>query len=76
MIENNRNKNINVQCVHCKKEYALFLNENDYSEWKEGNGFIQDKLPYLTAGERELLISGTCDSCFDNMFGSIEEDDE
>ena len=33
-----------------------------------GSGFIQDVLWYLTAGERELLISKTCSNCFDKLF--------
>ena len=64
MIENNRNKNINVQCVHCKKEYALFLNENDYSEWKEGNVLIllsPSTVNWLNRVD-EWLSSSTVDS--------------
>ena len=29
---------------------------------------IQDALPYLSASEREMLISGTCDDCWQKMF--------
>lgn len=41
-------------------------------EWQAGGGYIQDLMPTLTAGERELLISGTCDSCWKEMFGEDE----
>jgi len=30
----------------------------------------------LSAAERELLISGTCDNCWKNMFGSDDEEDD
>lgn len=76
MVSSNINMNINVQCVHCGNDYVIGVNKDDYLEWKEGHGFIQDKLSYLTKGERELIISGTCDSCWDNMFGSSDDDDE
>ena len=45
----------------------------DYKNWQEG-ALIQDALPYLTTDQRELLISATCGTCWDDMFG--EEDEE
>ena len=33
-------------------------------------------MPYLNAGEREILISKTCDECFDKMFPYQEENTE
>jgi hypothetical protein len=48
-------------------------NEMDVAHW-EGGALIQDALGYLTADERELLISGTCGACFDNMFPPEPED--
>jgi hypothetical protein len=52
----------------------------DMQKWKDGEGYIQDVLHYLSAGDRELLLSSTCDDCFQKMFGSSEdhedEDDE
>lgn len=29
---------------------------------------IEDAFPHLTASERELLISQTCDDCWNRMF--------
>jgi hypothetical protein len=47
--------------------------------WEDGE-LIQDALPNLTADQRELLISGTCDDCWKTMFGTVDdeelEDDE
>jgi hypothetical protein len=51
------------------------VNEQDFLDWTSGVGYIQEKLSYLSADERELLISGTCGSCWKEMFGS-EEDEE
>ena len=65
-----------VTCRHCGITYQILANRDDIDSWMNGNGYIQDILGYLSAGERELLISGTCDNCWKNMFGSDEEDDE
>ena len=47
------------------------VNLHDMGRWQNGS-LIQDAMPYLSADERELLISGTCGTCFDKMFGSEE----
>ena len=36
--------------------------------------FIQDIFPDLPIGDRELLISGTCNTCWQNMFGNDEDE--
>lgn len=46
----------------------------DFKEWESGQP-IQSVAPYLSEDERELLISGVCGKCFDDMFAG-EDDDE
>jgi hypothetical protein len=46
--------------------------EEGFHNW-QGGELIQNALPELTADERELLISGTCPSCWDRMFGDYDE---
>lgn len=71
------NLTVNVQCVYCSKTYDIDVAEKDYKEWKNGEGYIQDLLPYLTAAQRELLISNTCDECWGGLFGwDDDEEDE
>ena len=60
------------KCRICNKEHFLKVNELDAIRWKTGS-HIQVAMPYLTADERELLISGICGKCFDKMFGGGEE---
>ena len=67
---------LEVQCQHCGIVYTILANREDIVRWQAGQGYIQDVLAYLSAGERELLISGTCDNCWKSMFGSDEEDDD
>lgn len=66
---------VKVQCVICKEEHTLLVNRDDWDMFNSPNRpYIQDIFPYLSSAERELLISGMCDSCFTNLFGG--EDDE
>ena len=54
-------------CNKCDEQFILRVNLDDVERWENGE-LIQDALPYLSADERELLISGTCGECFDQMF--------
>ncbi len=66
-------KELEKECVHCQKEFVIQVNEADYDSWVDGKALIQDAMPYLTPGQRELLISGTCDDCWNSLFGSNDE---
>ena len=70
-----RNYVIKVTCIHCKKEYALRVRFKDYMIYDSPNRpHIQDIFPYLTPAERELLISHTCDECWQKMFDAFVEE--
>ena len=60
-----------VRCRICDQITTLLLDPNDIKEWQEG-AYVQDVFNYLTEGERELLISGICGTCFDNIFKEDE----
>lgn len=60
-------------CKMCKGVGYFKADPKDIYEWKENGMMIQKALPYLNADIRELLISGTCGKCFDDLFGEIEE---
>jgi len=62
---------LQARCRTCGDTHILMVNAQDKKRWMEGE-LIQDAMPYLSADERELLISGTCGTCFDKMFGSEE----
>jgi hypothetical protein len=67
VMSTNRDAVAYARCRSCEKTEALLVNPSDVSDWQQGK-YIQDAMPYLSAAERELLISGTCGDCFDNMF--------
>jgi len=64
---------IPVSCNMCGASKEIGVNKGDYEKWARREGCIQDLLHYLSAGDRELLISATCDDCFKSMFGEPEE---
>lgn len=66
---------INVQCRACGKHYTVTVNEEDHIAWRSKVGpkrFTQTAFPYLSAGDRELLISQICDPCYSDMFKEEE----
>ena len=60
-----------IRCKMCDQLTILLLDPNDIKEWQEG-AHIQDVFNHLSEGERELLISGICGTCFDNIFKEDE----
>lgn len=67
---------IEIQCLSCGSMNEIVCDPQDLQNWRDGKGYIQDLLHYLSDADRELLISGTCDDCFTSMFGSEEEEEE
>lgn len=61
-----------TRCPFCGKAHEVEVNEMDYLDWQDG-ALIQDVMPYLSASERELLISGIDDACWGKMFGGDED---
>lgn len=66
---------ITVRCHRCRKETALPVSEAQITRWHSGE-LIQRVMPELSADDRELLISGICGSCFDQMFEEDDDDDD
>ena len=60
-----------VGCIKCADPQHITVGNADLDSWQNG-ALIQDAMPYLSADEREILISGICGECFDNMFAGEE----
>jgi|TARA_B100001094_G_scaffold260310_1_gene260724 hypothetical protein len=60
----NRTFSMNCECKICGTWQTIILNKKDFEDWDNGDKYIQDALHYLTASERELLISQTCNDCW------------
>lgn len=67
----------NKECLDCKIHHwiELPLNvtearfKNDLQEVNVGGASIQHQLSYLTAEQREMLITGYCDKAWNKIFG-------
>lgn len=47
--------------------FEVPVTQEQLDRWKSGT-LIQNAMPHLSPGQRELFISGLCDSCFDALF--------
>lgn len=55
-------------CRCCGKRQTVKLPFEGYLQWRNGVRYIQDAMPQVPEGIRELLKSGICEECFDYMF--------
>jgi hypothetical protein len=67
---------VDIECVHCRRWFNILVNRHDLGDWLSGSLPIKSALSYLSANERELLSSGTCGECFDEMFTPDLDSDE
>jgi len=58
-------------CTVCHQTSTVSVDALGFKQWQEGK-LIQEALPYLSADQRELLITGTHPECWDMMFGEEE----
>ena len=63
------------RCSICGKMNKVEVYKKDFEAWQNGV-LIQNAMPYLSAEERELLITGTCSECWDKMWGEPDEDED
>lgn len=54
-------------CPLCRKQQSVFVKKEQLEKWENGM-LIQTAFPELSVSQRELLQTGTCDTCWDNMF--------
>jgi len=72
MKTNNHEVTVVTFCPFCGKANEIEVNEMDYLDWQDG-ALVQDAFPYLSAEEREMLISGICPTCWAKTFGEDED---
>ena len=73
MKENLHEVCVVTRCPFCGKGHEIEVNEMDYLDWQDGE-HAQNAFPYLSANEREMLISGICPNCWDKMFEQEEDE--
>ena len=63
---------LTTTCPFCGQTHEVLVYEDDFFAW-QGGKCAQDAFPYLSADDREMLISGICPKCWDSMFDEEEE---
>lgn len=59
---------IEIVCPFCGTHHTVEVNEVDFQSWQSGV-LAQVAFPYLSATEREQLISRICPTCQKDIFG-------
>ena len=54
-------------CRQCGKQFFIAVLREDYDKYEKG-ALVQDAFPYLSADNREMIISQTCPECWVNIF--------
>jgi len=62
---------INITCT-CGEMVTLNVHRTDYDRWTGGEN-IQTVFPLFRPDIREMMISGTCQKCWDKMFSEERE---
>lgn len=58
-----------THCPFCGKDSEIKVEMDDFFAWQDGVS-TQNAFPYLSADEREQLISGICPNCWEKMFAA------
>ncbi len=61
-------------CPFCGKVNRIIVNAESYRMLQSG-ALIQRVFPMVSATEREILMSGICEDCQDDVFGKESKDD-
>lgn len=57
-----------ITCPFCGKAHSVVVAEAEYEAYCNG-ALAQKAFPFLSATEREQIISGICPECQDSIFG-------
>lgn len=73
--ENNEISTLTIICWICNKEYSFNVSTEQLRRYIESPRIlIQRAFPTLSAENRELIISRTCNNCFKELIPEDEEE--
>ena len=58
---------LTMKCPFCGREHEVDVNEQDFVNYLAGD-FAQEAFPYLSATQREQIISHICPKCQEEVF--------
>ena len=59
---------IETRCPFCGEIHEVKVDVIDWLDYESGDVLIQDAFPYLSANDREMLKTGICPKCWDEIF--------
>lgn len=59
------------QCIVCGQQTVRLVDRDKFRRWQDGE-HIQRVWPELSPGQREELMTGTHEECWDKMFSEEE----
>jgi hypothetical protein len=69
-------------CVACDTVHRFEVDsryasafQNGFTLWQDHGVLIQDALPFLTASQREILMTGIAEECWNALFPDDGEDE-
>ena len=63
-------------CPFCGKVTEIAVDSDALYDYRCGGALVQDAFPTLSASERELIKTGMCQTCQDNIFGVDDDEDD
>lgn len=66
-------KCIEITCPYCHKNNKINMTDDHYIRYTKGNELIQHIFPNLLPAIREILITGICPNCWNNIFANEED---
>jgi len=66
---------ITQPCVICGRKSKVAMLRDHFEEWESGKN-IQNVVPEMPVGTRELLITGTHEACWNTMSTEEMEEEE
>lgn len=70
---NNQYTALDIECPFCKRIYRVVVSNKELRNYDEG-ALVQDAFPHLSPSDREMLISGICDTCWDEMLKDADDE--
>ena len=70
---NESTKTVKADCIHCGTiDHIPYEDEAMVASWVQRLVPTQQAFPKVEPARREILISGTCKNCWNNMFGHVD----
>ena len=67
---------IKTQCPFCREYHDIAIDLKDLISWEIDGVWVQDAFSYLSADDRERIITGTCPACWEIQYEQDEEEAE